>query len=409
MSEEPDEHPWRAAVLLAAALVAAGLAWTIWIFPSMKHSDAWIMGEDVWAPLHAASWVANGHFAHLYDPDPTWVAGPLLPVLLTPLVWIGRWFHLTVRIPATAVIMPNGEVGITFGPDQPTLWPIFAAYGIGMSALLLAAARRVVFSVGTVLEGRDRVRLALLVQVCIAVILMPATAIYWGHYEDVLALALMLFAVAAISKERWMMAGLLLGVSVATKQWALLMVPMVFFRVPAPHRSRFLLLSVGLPGVAYAIPLIFDREVAWQAFFHAPTAPWRGHPAPWAPSEIGRFVGATPARIIWVAGALAIAGLARARRDLPSLLAVGGLVFALRLALEPAVPSYYLAAPVCFLLAFEALSRGTVVRTSGLAAGAMLWYFVPAPDALWWVGLMALLGAMAAPAIGALLSPRVPA
>ena len=77
-------------------------------------------------------------------------------------------------------------------------------------------------------------------------------SIHWGHPEELLAGALCVGAALAAGRDRTILAALLLGLAVATKQWALVaVVPVV---LAAPRRRLALLVGSGAVAAALILP-----------------------------------------------------------------------------------------------------------------------------------------------------------
>jgi hypothetical protein len=74
-------------------------------------------------------------------------------------------------------------------------------------------------------------------------------ASYWGHPEEVLAAVLAVGAVIASGRRRWLIAGLMLGAALATKQWAALALLPVLIAAPAGTRARLLVTCLALAGL----------------------------------------------------------------------------------------------------------------------------------------------------------------
>jgi hypothetical protein len=403
-----DAHPWRAAVLLGIAAVAAGLLWTIVLLPWVKHTDIWIMGGDVWTPLHAARYVSTGAYPYLYGADQNWLAGPALPIVLAPVSLIEDHFHLTSR---------SGFFGYNFyvaGHDyfneevhRPSVWPIYGAYGMALCIPMLFALR------GFVRAAWERARLGdpgvlpSRAQIAVAAVGFPSALIYYGHYEDVLAFAFIMFAIALAWRNRWSRAGLMIGIAIAFKQWAVMPLILTIGLVPKERRGTYLLGALGLPALLYGIPLAVDWSHASFALFHGPAGPWNGHAAPWI-SQVDVSVGATPERAIWLALTVGLAIAVWKRRDPETLLASLVVVFAARLALEPVVYAYYLLGVVLFAVVLESVLGRSVLRAA-LAGGvsqAFFWVRAPLatePRLAWWFLELALVALLALPAIQTLM------
>ena len=403
-----DPHPWRAAVLLGIAAVAAGLLWTIVLLPWVKHTDIWIMGGDVWTPLHAARYVSTGAYPYLYSADQNWLAGPALPIVLAPVSFIEDTFHLTSRSGFFGYNFYWG--GKTFYNEEvhrPSVWPIYGAYGMALCIPMLFALRRFVRAAWERARIGDPGPLATRSQIAIAAVGFPSALIYYGHYEDVLAYAFIMFALVLAWRNRWSRAGLMIGIAIAFKQWAVMPLILTFGLVPKERRSTYLVGALGLPAILYGIPLAVDWSHASFALFHGPAGPWNGHAAPWI-SQLDVSVGATPERAIWLALTVGLAVAVWKRRDPETMLASLVVVFASRLALEPVMYAYYLLGVVLFAIVLETIQHRSVLRAALAGGVAQAFFWVKAPVATgprlaWWFLELALVALLALPAIQTLL------
>jgi hypothetical protein len=150
-------------------------------------------------------------------------------------------FSLLVRAPfaALAEVLGGGE-RLTY-----QLGVIPCALAAGLLGLWLARA----LAEG----GRSSATCALVAGICL---LNPVTfsALYYGHPEEMLGGALCVGAVVAAARGRPGAAGLLLGLAVATKQWALLAVGPVLVAAPG-QRLRLGALAAAVVGVL-TVPLV---------------------------------------------------------------------------------------------------------------------------------------------------------
>lgn len=115
------------------------------------------------------------------------------------------------------------------------------------------------------------------------VVLNPLTfrALNWGHPEELLAAALCVGAVLAVLHGRDLAGALLLGLAVATKQWAVLAVLPVL--LAGPRRPVRLAALAGGVAAALTLPLLLANSggfgtvatnVAGQSGSAASTTPW---------------------------------------------------------------------------------------------------------------------------------------
>jgi Glycosyltransferase family 87 len=267
-----------------------------------------------------------------------------------------------------------------------------AIYDAGVIPCVLAACA---LAVGLV-RLRERPRDLSLLLIALLAVLTPASrdAVRSGHPEEILAGALCVGAIL-LAGRRAILAGVLLGLAVATKQWALLAVAPVI--LAAPRERRIVLTAVAaVVGAILTVPLIAGNDGAFAHISHqAATAPatttratiWfllarpdhiQLHLPPGFPTEITIYH--VP---VWIAQAshpliillpLLLALVVWRRRGDP--LALLTLALLLRCVLDPVDNEYYHAPFLLALLAYETVARrgfkGIPVTTLFSAAGLWL-------------------------------------
>lgn len=370
---------WRVPVLVTAALIAAGFAYSMLLMPWVLHLHAWWFDPESFFPVYAGRYVANGAYPWLYEAERYWVAGPLLPVVLAPVAAVQEAFHLS----------DNGRYAV----DDPTLWPVFLPYGLSAFALVAHGARTLAaegLGLGD-LEDRRLVRL----QWILAILVGVPVGVVIGHFEDLFALGLLLLASRDAVRGSRRGGALWLGLAIGFKQWSLLALPVLFVLQRRERRLRWLVAALGLPAVAYGIPLAVDPAHAGPALLQARVWPALGH-ASLAVRSSAAMVG-TPFRVGSVLAAMVTAVvLARTgRRDARTVAAALGVLFLIRLAFEPTVFGYYPSPALAFLAVHEVLAHGRTART--LALGTAMLMITPAhPDPyVWWAVFVGLAVALA--------------
>lgn len=317
-----DRHPWRAAIGLGLATIAAGMAYTILFIPAITHRHGWWVVEEVWPPLMAARFAANGALGYLYSADPFFVAGPLGPIVLIPVIMVGDALRLTDSY--------------RYNVPHPTMWLVYGPFALGLGAVLLHAARalaqRVWVDEG--LASREiqprhlRTQLAM-----VGLVLVPAGIVY-GHFEDILALAFVLLGIRSILSGRFGRAALWFGLAIGMKQWAVLGLPILIAATPTGSRVRMLVRSFLLPGALMAFTLAVDWGHAAPALLNARSFPQLGHAALWVPRS-AETVMPSPQRWGAIAIAVALGWWLRGRTRPRLLLAAFALVFLSRLGSPP--------------------------------------------------------------------------
>jgi hypothetical protein len=372
-----DRHPWRAAIVIGLLTTVAGMFYSLFLAPWVRVTSAWWIAPDAWVNLAAAHWVANGGFAYIYESTPLFVAAPIYPIFLVPVAMIGSHWLLAEGFP--------------YSLSRPAMWLLYGPVVIATGILVLRAARHLLVVSGV------RSRLGQAQWALVPITLFPIGVIY-GHGEDLLALALVMWGITTHLRRRPVAAAVLFGAAIATKQWALLGLPLLAATSPRERRRQVLGVALGIPAVLLLLPLLADWSDTSKALFGARLFIRLGHRALWVTSA-GQTLVATPFRL----GAFIVAGLVawRLRGDPPTSALIAGfaLVFGGRILFEPAVFSYYLGPPLAFLLLHERLSEGTIRRTLLVGTLLLLYFSLQTYAALWWLGAWAMLSILVASAV----------
>ena len=225
--------------------------------------------------------------------------------------------------------------------------------------------------------GRGRLTAALTLAVCLA---NPMTyyALKIGHPEEVLGAVLCVVAVLAALRGHANWAGVLLGLAIANKEWALVAVGPVVIALPA-KRIQALLVAAGVAGALLAPIALVSGSVKTASsriavhdggtIFYPQQIWWfLGTPGHWVPSMRGQIIQGFRLPPSWLAGrahllivwiGLPLTWLA-ARRRMPreNALALLALLLLLRCMLDPWDLIYYPLPFAVALLSWETLVRG---------------------------------------------------
>jgi hypothetical protein len=303
---------------------------------------------------------------------------------------------------------------------------------VAVPCLLAGVAIGCVLAAGLLARGAGRVTVATVVGLC-AINPITLRALEIGHPEELLGAALCCGAVLAAVRGRSTLAGVLLGLAVANKAWALLAVGPVLLALQADRRR-----ALGIAGgiaVAFALPLFLAGSPSGHpgaaAGTHEIFQPWQVW---WFLGSTGEVIRGGDGIIkegyrsapgwlspishpLIVAVALPLTLLAWRHRSDPLLLL--SVLFVLRCVLDPWNTAYYALPAILALVAWEAtrLDRPPVLA---LALSATTWatwqWVVPAAPAdvgalvylSWSLPLVCLLGrrlyAPALPAVPTLSS-----
>lgn len=336
--------------------------------------------------------------------------GAVLLALVTP---IGTDYVVDTQ-PAIDALR-DGAFGAFFA-DQPSMGPLslwlrwpaallagasgggdLAIYRLGALACLLVVAI-VVTGLARLLDRRTtlgRNEILLLVAV---LSLNPVTlrALELGHPEEPLGAALSLAAVLLAAGGRVAAAGIVLGLALATKQWALFAVLPTLLAAPASRAAatRILVPAAGVAALAY-LPMLLADPQAFAAALDRPVGGlgemrpanmWHALVTDGYATSIGGGesvqVQLVPAWLRTVAHpGVALFALAvpaawwwrrRDRATAAQALGLLALVFLLRCWLDPWNHEYYHLPMLLALGAYETLARGRAPFVT-LASSALLW------------------------------------
>jgi hypothetical protein len=385
VSREPglpaDPHPYRGAVVIGFLVIASGMLYSLWVSPAISGSGCTWVNQETWAEVDAARFVANGAYPYIYDGTfyggvaSTWDAGPLMPVVMAPVAALDDAFHMT-----------------SWKVCRPSLWYLYGPVGLGGSIPFLFAARALAWRL-----RRGSVPSMILLQVAIALAVLPSVAIVYQHFEDLWALAMLMLAIRGSLDERWDRSALFFALAIGFKQWAIFAVPMAFVFLPGGRRLRWTLITLGIPAVLYGIPLVaaptptsiaLFRNVSWVAL---------GHQAVWEHSS-ALSVPSTHFRTVAVLVACFLALPLIRKRTPEAWMAALTLAFSVRLLLlEPTIFAYWLAPVACFAILHACSAGRRIVYPMAFAvAFGIIFPFHPT-TALWWAAAGSLLIALAYP------------
>lgn len=210
-------------ILIAAGLISAGTPLGV------DYANPSKIGENVAGPSVEA--LARGDLDAFFAEQP--IMGAVSLVLRAPFVAladaIGGGLLMQYRLGAFPCVVALGLLG----------W---------------ALARRI--------EGEDRWPLRLLVGGLVVGGPLTFKALFWGHPEELLAVALSVGAVL-VAGRRPVIAAIMLGCAIATKQWAVLVIVPVLVTAAPAFRLR-LLFGAGAVAALWFLPMALgDLERFW--------------------------------------------------------------------------------------------------------------------------------------------------
>ena len=381
-------------LLASIGLIAVGM-FTTTLGPTMAGRPEWALPYDLWGTLIAAVRLLDGNVAGLYTQPTGLVSLPGAVIIL---------------LPCAAVITATGLSLLIPGPLNlhPPVWLVAGPYQIALCCVTLFAADALAEQLGVTRWKRGMLAAAS------AGVLWNVSA-RWGHPEDAVAVALLLYAVLALSRSRIALAGWLAGAAVCVQPLVLLALPVLLAVLPWRRMPLFLVRSAAPSIAALGAAALANWHATYLAVTSQPNSPVVNHPTAWtslAPHMSNTNVAAGPARLatIVLACGCALAVRRRALAQLgtagdpadkpapwpPALLADvlwwAALTLALRCAFEPVVAAYYLwpAVAVALIAAARTWSRlmpAALVATALTYTSQIAWHGVWT----WWAPMMVLL------------------
>jgi len=373
----------RHAIPLAGAVVLLGvfMGASLWAVPHLRHSSGWLYFGDIWNYFQLAHFTDLGIYQVIYGQTLTTTPGIIL-----------------VLAPVWAITHAAGmSVAFLFEVPHPTAWLVLGPYEVLLSASALFAADAVAVRLGATRERR--------LLICAGGVLALYSVVLWGHPEDAVAVAFLLYSCLAASDRRWATSAWLFGAAVAFQPFVLLALAPVFF--PAGlRRVPGLVARAAAPAAALLVlPLAGDWSATARSLIVQPAFPAGGRPTPWihlaTPLAHNLYAGAAvaggPIRLLGIMLSIVI-GLwfCRAQQDLGLLISIAALALTFRCVFESVIAPYYVFPTIAFALV--SVSVATWPRSVAVSLIAVLVNWGSNFDShstwVWWpivAGLAALL------------------
>jgi len=339
--------------------------------------DLLSMANSSWAIFH-------GQFDRIYVPHQALTSPPAFEVLLLPVIGLGQLLGLSPHLSAQGEPL---SMWLVLGP---------AAVLIGSTPLFALDAVARHWRLG------DRARLALALAGALGVANVVGG---WGHPEDCVALACVVWAALAVERNgagAAPRAALLLGVGIAFQPLALLGVaPVLAFLSwrAAAHLSW----RLALPSIVVLVPpLLAETHRTLFVLLRQPIETRYNSLTPLsrlAPVVGPGLHGGGPTRVLATLLGAALAVLVCHRRhDIDTVLGMAAIAFFLRVLFETELNWYYLwpVPALCLLLAVRRSAFRFGLCTAALVVSMVLGDRRVHDIVLWWPALMATLVVMLA-------------
>lgn len=331
-----SERSWP--IALTAVSLATGMAYSFW-WPHILHRrNYWMAPGDLWSTFGLARQLAfgvtrlvPGSLRNLEATHNAYLGFPVIIVALAPVALLAH--SLSLRTPPPFDISAVRDL-----VARPPAWLVLGPAEIIMASAALFALDALASQLG-ITKGRRSV-------LCV----VEAAALWqvdvvWGHPEDALAVAFLIYGFIALLQDRPVKAGWLFGVALVTQPLVLLALPVCIAAAPRGQRMPLLARSAILPVLVRvpSIALYPGSALHWLA--SQPNYPLADHVTPWvyvAPGLPGGAVAAGPGRALAIVVACGVGVLAlRHRRDAPTLVWLLGVALALRCFFEAVIDPFY--------------------------------------------------------------------
>ncbi len=366
-----------APVAATVAMVVAVMAYSLLFHPLFHVGQIRLLSpSDLWNLAQSSNAILHGHFTRVYMRHGALTSPPAFEVALAPVILFGEALGLSPHLHA------SGE-------------PLSMWFVLGPAALLFASTA--LFALDAVarewrLSDGARLALALVGGVGVANV-----AGGWGHPEDCVAVAFVVWAALAVERDGLRgapRAAWLLGLGIAFQPLAVLGVAPVLARVGWRRAARLSWRLVLPSVVALLPPLIAETH---ETLFVVVKQPFQPEYISWTPlTHLAPVVapatdggGPTRALAILIGAALSIA-VCRRRHDLPTVLSMVAVAAFLRVLLETELNWYYLwpVPALCLVLAVRRSGLRFAVCSVALLASIVLGDRRVHHIATWWPALM---------------------
>lgn len=188
--------------------------------------------------------LAGGHVLRALTVHPQPLMGPIAILARAPFVAVGHWLGAgslaSYRLGAIPCLVAAGLVGVVL---PRTFSPASRRGAVSILVVLLAVASPAATS-----------------------------AVELGHPEEVLCAALSVLAVVAAMRGRVVATAVLLGLALATKQWAVIALPPAVLAVGRPYRWRVAAAAAGLAALLTLPQALADPSGFASVSQHAATS-----------------------------------------------------------------------------------------------------------------------------------------
>jgi hypothetical protein len=408
-------------ILVSAVFIGLGLAYFFRWGSVVRHVPSlWLTPGDMWTTYKASGAAAHGHFGAVYGSG--FLAFPGILVLMAPLgaainsvstqfVQIASHGHPTTQV---QYLLTHGTPYsiLNLVTSKGNLYVIHHQAFLFVAPFILVVTCSVFFALDALAERLQVGRWQRAVLCTAQGVLVWEVTVFYGHPEDAVAVALMVYALILAFDERFTGAGWLFGLAIAVQPLVIVVFPL-FLVLGGRRRALGLVVRGVVPAALLTLgPLIAGFHPTVHALLTQPTFPnlAANHRTGWiflAPSLGGHGmtakVGGGPVRLVALALAAGLGWWALRWRTRPEMIVWAvAIALALRVYTESVLTPYYVWPALA--VGVLAAARGTP-RRFGLAVVLAVATIVVSQWNLgeypWWIlqmaGVTGILVAAAAP------------
>ncbi|HUY21212.1 MAG TPA: hypothetical protein VMV22_02610 [Acidimicrobiales bacterium] len=266
-------------LLATVVLVAVTMASSMWWGPHLVGKPAWQLPDDLWGTLVAARRLLHLDPGGLYTAPTGLVSLPGAAVILTPIVAVIDAARMGLAVPG----VHNAH---------PAAWLVAGPSEVVLSATALFAGDATAERLGV-----SRPKRALLAAA--GAIALWSVSARWGHPEDALAVALLLYGILALTGSRVEHSAWFVGAAVAVQPLVLLAMPVLLVVVEPRRLAGYLTRAAAPATLLLGFALAANWSATLSAVANQPNWPAVDHPTPWtslAPHMGHGAIAAGPAR-----------------------------------------------------------------------------------------------------------------
>jgi len=361
--EQIDRHPVRWSLAIGLSIGGLWLLWAYLWVPVVYGAPVWQASNDLWLMVNPARFIGYGDYAQMYQMAPGFYAPPLWPLILAIPVRIADHYHMVQGVPLPV--------------PRPGMWVLMSPFVAAIPAPLIAyGVRRLAWQMGI------RKRLALLQTGLVILVMVPCFV--WGHPEDATSLAFVLLSIVKARQERYTAAALLMGLSLSSKQWSVLLIPIMLILLYPPGKRLRSFLLMGVVPLVLVFPSLYNTPIITIKALSTAVSVKIPHGS--GMTNFLMYHNGLPViadRGIAVVLAVLFSALAfKAPRQIWWLM---GAVLLLRVLCEPVIFAYYLAPPMCMFFIANMQRVGKVrIRDLFVFLSLMIWAQHPDRHLFWW-------------------------